>query len=186
MDLLSPVLTALALLMMPPDRSSASGDALAEPVAKAAVLYNLATYASWPEERASLPDLVIGVAGPDPVLGALAPVHGKRVQGRVIRVREIRPEDDPRACDILYVPGTFSRTYALLRSIDDAPVLTVGDGTAGQRIGTGVRVFFEASRLKLEIELSVVERANVRISSKVLTLARVLRNGHVVTPLARP
>ena len=186
MDLLSAGVTLLvALAILPPDRD-AEADALTEPIARAAVLYNLATYATWPEERASLPDLVIGVAGPDPVLQALASVHGKRVQGRTIRVREIRPEDDPQTCDILYVPGTFTRTYALLRAVENAPVLTVGDRAAAERPGTAVRVFFEHSRLRLEIELSAVERANLRISSKVLSLARVLRNGHVVTNLTRP
>ena len=136
MDLLSALITALALLAVLPAATAPEGDALTEPVAKAAVLYNLATYASWPEERASLPELVIGVAGPDPVLDALATVQG--------------------------------------------------DGPAAQRAGTGVRVFFEGPRLKLEIELTAVERASVRISSKVLTLARVLRNGNVDTPLTPP
>jgi hypothetical protein len=38
----------------------------------------------------------------------------------------------------------------------------------------------------LEIELTSLERFNLRTSSKVLNLSRVLRNGHVVTASPRP
>jgi hypothetical protein len=181
------VLTRLvALLVFASVPLDGDADLLSEPEAKAAVLYNLATYTTWPESRSSRPELLIGVAGPDPVLEALASVNGRQVQGRMIRVREIRPEDDPRGCDILYVPGTFPRTYSLLRSLQGTPVLTVGDTETARHGGAAVRVFFERSRLRLEIELESVERAQVRISSKVLSLARVLRNGHVVTNSSRP
>lgn len=183
MGLLNARVALLAILAILP--AGGAGDAVSEPVAKAAVLYNLATYTTWPDDRGSRPELVIGVAGPDPVLAALAQINGKRVQRRTILVREVRPEDDPSACDILYIPGTYGRTYALLRAVADGPVLIVGDGELARRDGAAVRIFFERSRLRLEIELTAVERAHVRISSKVLSLARVLRNGHVVTTLPR-
>lgn len=175
------ILATMALLF-----NGASSDSVSEPVAKAAVLYNLATYVTWPEPRAAAAELVIGVAGPDVVLSALAAIEGRAVNGRVIRVRELRQEDDPGSCDILYIPSTYRQAATLLRAIGDRPVLTVSDGPDALRDGSAVRLYFQRSRLRLEIELTAVERARVRISSKVLSLSRVLKNGDVVTHASRP
>lgn len=180
MGVLTTTIALAFLLAMPPRDAAAGHDSVPEPVARAAVLYNLATYTTWPSERASGPDLHIGVAGPDPILAALHALEGRRVQGRTIRVRELRPEDDLRTCDLIYVPGTSPRGFPL-RLLDGVPVLIVGDGSGAHRDLTAVRVTFERARLRLEVELSALDRAGLRISSKVLSLARVLRNGHVVT-----
>jgi hypothetical protein len=62
-----------------------------------------------------------------------------------------------------------------------APVLTVSDDERLMRAGGIIRISFEQARLKFDVDVARAERSGLRISSKVLRLARVLRDGHVVS-----
>jgi hypothetical protein len=176
------IAVALATMMM---SDHAGAQAMAEADAKAAVLQNLAAYVQWPGDRQQH-DLVFGVLGPDRVLAALGGMQGTVVTGRRVQVRELRPEDDAAACDVIYVPATYAAAAAAIRRVGKAPVLIVGDGAQVLRDGAAVRMSIEGARIRLEIELSALDRAGLRMSSKVLSLSKVLRNGGLVNAPARP
>lgn len=155
-----------------------------EAQAKAAFLYNLPLFVEWPPNAFSdRGPLVIGLAAPTPVGEALRPVQGRLVREWVLAIRELREGDDPRGCHILFVPAMDERTSALLLSrLQGTPVLTVGEDERFTRRGGMVRVFINDARLRIDVNITRVEGAGLRISSKLLALAHIVRGGDGSAP----
>jgi YfiR/HmsC-like len=148
-----------------------------EAQAKAALLYNFLAFVEWPPGAADDKRFVIGVAGDADVLDALRPVAGQAVKGHAVLVREIREEDDPTQCHVLYLSAARDRmTAAILRRVAGAPVLTVSDGNEFARRGGIVFVYFDQSRLRFDVSLANANKAQLKISSKVLGLARTVKS----------
>ena len=153
---------------------------LTEAEAKASFLYNLALFVEWPPSGAEGQPLVIGSAGSNAVVTALRAVEGRIVNGRPVQVKTLRTGDDARKCQVLYVAELDSDGTAWLAQVEKAPVLTVGDDEEFLRAGGMVRVTFRNARLKFDIDVGRTDRGGLKISSKVLGMARVVRDGHVV------
>ena len=152
---------------------------LTEPQAKASLLFNLAAFVEWPSTALAGGDrLLICVAGDPDVIAALQPYEGKAIDGHVIASRAVGDQDDPSGCHILFVSGAREQALTLVRRAADQPVLTVGDGAHFVRQGGTVRVFFEESRLRFEVNTTNAARTRLKISSRMLGLARVVRTTH--------
>ncbi|MGH9748728.1 MAG: YfiR family protein [Candidatus Polarisedimenticolia bacterium] len=145
---------------------------------KAAFLYNFAKFAEWPDDAFRGPDapLLIGVVGGDLFLEALERgVAGKTVGGRPFAVRRVRdPVADP-VCHILFVAaGEARRLPRLLEQLGGAPVLLVGETPGFASEGGVINFFIEENRVRFEVNLTSAERARLRLSSKLLSLARLV------------
>lgn len=170
------ILIALAAVTL----RSATGFAgpITESQAKASLLFNLAAFVEWPVSAVGPSDpIAICVAGDPDVFAALAPYEGRHIEGRTVTSRVLAADEDPAGCHILFVSSSRDR-FALVHRLADRPVITVGDDPAFARQGGALRVFFEQSRLRFEINTRTIERTKLRVSSKMLGLARLVRNEH--------
>lgn len=162
------------------DGRTVSHGHLTEAQVKAGLLYNFISFVEWPPAAAGSV-FVIGVVGSDPVAVALRPLHGETDVSRRIEIREVEGAAEARLCQILYIPASRDRQLpALLAALRNDPVLTVGEHEQFTRMGGVIRLYPERARLRLEIDLARAERVNLRISARLLDLARVVRDGHVV------
>jgi len=154
---------ALAILALP----AAAQDLGAK--VKSAYLYHLVKFVEWPELP---PDAVHLCVLGDPDIGALlGELSGRPVKNRSLNI-EVDPAGDPAGCQLLFIGSARADARSLLERVRDAPVLTVGDqpGFAG---GGGIVGFYrEAGRIKLEIDPEAARRAGLRISGKLMELAR--------------
>jgi hypothetical protein len=136
---------------------------------KAAFLFNFAKFVEWPKETANGP-LTICVAGRNVFGEALSDtIRGEYINGRPLAVRVIlEPEG---GCHIIFVPRGAA-TAAYLRAARSSPTLTVGE--MPDFIGQGgiVNFTFEGTNVRFEIDSEAAERAGLRISSRLLRLAR--------------
>ena len=84
---------------------------------------------------------------------------------------------DLRTCQVLYVTGLDRRQSLLtLDQLKGAAVLSVGDGDRFAELGGAVRLFVEGSKIRFEINLDASRRARLTISSRVLSLARIVQD----------
>jgi hypothetical protein len=156
---------------------------LTEAQVKAGLLYNFATFVEWPAEEAAIgTPLLACIESADAVADALRDVEGRRVRGRALQVRRMAEGGEPGGCALLFIAETSPRAARLLAELRDAHVLSVGEHEQFSRMGGIVRLFPERSRIRFEIDVAHAERSKLKISSKLLKLARVLRDGNVVTP----
>ncbi len=152
---------------------------LTEAQAKAAVLYNLAQFVEWPADMPGS-TLTIGIVRATPVLTAIQAAEGRAVQGRTVRIRDLQPGDEAHACQIVYLADLDREAQLWLEKAAHKPILTVSDDHRFLLAGGIIRLSFSGGRVKFDIDVGHAERARLKISSKVLTLARVVRDGREI------
>ena len=144
---------------------------------KAAFLYNFVKFVEWPPRAASGP-IMICVAGRNPFGNVLADtVRGEVVAGRTLDARVILEPDD--GCHVVFIPdGANARAY--LRAARGQPVLTVGETPGFIEQGGLIRFYLDGGTVRFEIHRDGADRAGLRISSRLLQLARIVTAPAVV------
>ncbi|HEY5838564.1 MAG TPA: YfiR family protein [Pyrinomonadaceae bacterium] len=143
---------------------------------KAAFLYNFAKFVDWPGDALgnSNAPLIIGVMGDDPFGGALdQAISGKTINGRSLQVRRLRWGHDLRSCHILFISSSErKRLPQIIQSLRGASVLTVGDMGQFNQQGGIINFILEANKVRFEINSRGADQARLKISSKLLSLAK--------------
>lgn len=148
----------------------AQGDVSVEYQVKAEHLHNFVKFVEWPEKTTD--PLLICVAGRNPFGPLLEEtVRNETVNGRPLHTRVILEPD--QECDVVFVPRGAA-TSAYLRASSGRPVLTVGE--EGDFIAQGgiISMYLDPPNVKFTINPSAANRVNLRISSRLLQLARIV------------
>ena len=147
---------------------------------KAAFLFNFAKFVEWPAQafKSAGAPIEICVLGPNPFGFTLAnAVEGKAVGNRKFVVRDIRDAQQANECHIVFVSAAgWTRSLARLGDIKKCCVLTVGETEDFIAGGGMINLRLENARVRVEINPDAAERARLRISSKLLSLAEIKRN----------
>lgn len=172
-----PLLGALAVvaaLLAAPGAATAQVTA-SESDVKAAFLYNFTKFVEWPP--AAFADarspLKICVLGEDPFGKTLRALVNEEVGGRPLSLLRLDNLSNPAACHVLFISRSEkNRLPQILAALGDAPVLTVGDTPELFAQGGIINFILEGSKVRFEINQEAAERVGIRISSKLLALAR--------------
>jgi hypothetical protein len=105
-----------------------------------------------------------------------ATVSGKNVAGRPIIVHRCDAAANIGPCHVLLVAAQ-DRARDALAAVNGKPVLAVGDGDAFLPAGGTIRFFTENNKMRFEVSQSAAARAKLKISSKLLGLARLYSDG---------
>lgn len=145
---------------------------------KAAFLYNFARFTEWPADAFDDPAaaFVIGVAG-DEVLRQTVEhlTRGKAISGRALRTRHVKETQDVPGVQILFIGGTSaSRAAELVKEAGTRPILTVGDVERFCQKGGMIAFQIEQNRVRFEVQIDATESARLKVSSRVLTLAKAI------------
>lgn len=148
---------------------------------KAAFLYTFAQFTEWPPEAFADPStpLVFGIAGADP-FGSILEETVKRelVHGRPVVVRRFTRGEDLRSCHVLFVSASERRQLPqILADLKGASVLTVSEIDRFRYFGGIVTFIMEGPKVRFEINLKAAENARLKISSKLLKLAKTSGGG---------
>ena len=201
------ILTSLALgvLLMQTGVSAATPRSKYE--TKAGYLLNFAEFIEWP--AGSFPGakspVILGVVGKDPFGAELDKLQGKTVNGRTLEIKRFkgalefrgaetpgrRQDDLPakqarklsemKSCHILFITASEKNFLPqTLKPFRGASVLTVGETDSFAREG-GIITFVDSENsVQLEINLAAAEQARLKISSKLLSLPKVIKIEHEV------
>jgi hypothetical protein len=142
---------------------------------KAAFLFNFAKFTEWPRLPAGAP-ITICVVDEDEIAASLAAiVRGQMVDGRAVGVLRSPEAAEWTACHILFIADTATRrAAAALPAIKALPVLTVSDDPGFARAGGIIELYVEAGRMRFAVNTAAVERSGVRLSSRLLGLAKLV------------
>jgi hypothetical protein len=153
-----------------------------EPEIKAAYLYNFGRYVGWPAAASPVgdsgsPDFVISVVGDSPVV---APLHAiaatKKVGGRAILIRQFKAATDFQPCQVLFVPSGQDPELvaAILKKARTTPTLIVGEDEGFALKHGQIGFYSDQNNMKFEINASSADKAGLKISSKLLSLGRIV------------
>lgn len=147
---------------------------------KAVFLFNFAKFVEWPPQAFgdARDPFTICVAGDNSFGSSLDDeARGKTVANRPILVLLVSSPAQARKCQILFVsPSERKRERGLLEALKGASVLTVGDTDDFTANGGIVQFKMKDARIRIEIDTEAAERANLRISSRLLSLADPARH----------
>lgn len=141
---------------------------------KAAYVLNFIRYTEWPERAFAAPDspLVVCVLG-DPGAAGLSGLAGKSLKGRPLQVRPVFAAEEASGCHVLFIPESDVRRFVTtLRALQNRPILTIGEADGFIDVGGMIGLVHIDNRLQFEVNLGVVQQAQLRSSSQILRLAR--------------
>jgi hypothetical protein len=176
------VVLSMTLNWAPPADAQA-GDASdsSEYLIKAGFIYNFAKFVDWPSTSFSQPDapIVIGVIGTDPFGSVLDRiVADKKIGSRGFIVRRYKwgkDLKDLRDCQILFVSASEkAHTDEIVEFVKWLPILTIGETPGFAERGGVIRFTLEDNRVRFEVNVDAAHKANLNISSRLLTLAKII------------
>jgi hypothetical protein len=146
---------------------------------KAAFLYNFAKFVEWPPEvfKSPMDPITICVIGQDPFGGALdKAVSGKLVDGRPFLVR---PQPDARTvsgCQVVFISASERKRFrTIVEDLKTRSALTVSEINGFAENGGMVNFQLEDGKVRIEINPGAAAQERLRISSKLLSLARIVK-----------
>ena len=142
---------------------------------KALFLCNFLKYVDWPAGATG--PIVIGVLGQDNFNDSLPnAVEGKNINGRVIVIKHLSADDEVSGCAILFVSSSEnSQLSEILGKTGSLPILTVGESDSFLQNGGIINFLLKEGKIHLAINLKAAQKVNLQISSKLLSVADVVK-----------
>ena len=145
---------------------------------KAAFLFHFAQFVEWPPEtfkEAGTP-LVYCTIGEDPFHGSLdAALNGKTIGARSLHVRHLKQPSELQGCHVVFLGEKEKRLFStVLELLKGSPVLIVGESEHFVQDGGTIGFSLEENKIRFEVNLEAAEKARLRISSRLLALAKTV------------
>jgi len=170
------VVAALVACVCP---SQVRAESVTAPALKAAFLYNFAKFTGWPSE-ALAPErrLALCVFGDHAVADALQQtIQRREIKGHELTVEIVEADAAVFTCHLLYMAGHDASRFApVLEALKSAPVFTVGEAERFVESGGVAQLVFQNNRMRFAINPLAAERARLRLSSKLLSLAKIIKD----------
>ena len=146
---------------------------------KAAFLYNFAKFVEWPPavSPGANDPMEICVVGEDPFGNILnQSIEGKTVGGHKLMIRQLKPAQDMKGCQVAFISSSEkNHLTSVLEGLKGGGVLTVGETEGFAALGGVINFTMEDDKVHFEINLDAAGRAGLKISSKLLQLARIVK-----------
>jgi hypothetical protein len=147
---------------------------------KAEFLERFTRFIEWPEPASAGADsatpFVIGVYGSNPFGRYLADLTAVRsIKGKAVKVREVKEVAEIDGCHMLFISAAARRALeAILARTAGKPVLTVGDSEGFAERGVLINFYSLDNTIGFEVNEPAVRRSGLKVSSRLLKLARIV------------
>lgn len=158
------------VLLLAPFLASAGSAQPDEFTLKAALSYNFAKYTEWPDSAMErYVELCYLNAG---YQASFAPLVGRPVGDRTVRVRWLGRPEDVDGCDLLYLDAEYSSAQEeLLGLVQGRPILTVADFQGFLDRGGMIEIQTVDNRLRFRVHQGKLQGGGITLSPQLLILA---------------
>lgn len=158
-----------------------SGDATLERRVKAAFLFKFASFIDWPPDAFAQADspIRIAVMGDDAMAqDVLEASMNRTVEGRRVEVRPIAAGDTLDGVNILFLrDAAAARLGGSIADLEPRAILVVTESAGGLRRGSVINFVLDGGRVRFDISLDEAARRGIRLSSRLITVARQVLGG---------
>jgi len=156
---------------------------------KAAFVFNFAKFVEWPSTGFPSADTPISIgvvceSGSAFETDLKSTTANKTINGRRLIINRVTSTQEMKACHILFVCRSEKsekqekrRLEELFQSLRGGNVLTIGESDAFIPAGGIINFVTEDRKIRFEIKDAAARQAGLKISSKLLTLARKREGG---------
>jgi hypothetical protein len=156
----------------------ASAQSVTDDQVKAAYLFNFAKFIEWPADVFNKADAPMNFCslGRSPVVDELdSSVRGKSINGHTITLKHLQGPEDLKGCHLVFLAASAGKQQQkLLQAAKGMPILLVAEASGFARAGGTINFIMESGRLLFEINIKASESAHLKLSSKLLSLARIV------------
>ncbi len=146
---------------------------------KATYLYNFSKFVEWPANVNGDPStpIIIGILGDDPFGSEIErTIDGKTSNGRRLVIKRFPKLRALEYCHILFISSSERNSLRQTLAAVGPGVLTVGEADRFIQTGGIINFVFVDNTVHFEINKPAAERAGLKISAKLLSLAHPARN----------
>lgn len=153
-----------------------------ENAVKANIVRSILSFVEWPRgvlSEGGIEDLTICVLGNDPFGEELdLAVEGRAVGGKAISIERSDDFYEVGFCHLLFISSSEEGHLSqVLLFLENLPTLTVSDMNGFAENGGMIGLEVVDSKIGLAVNLGVVEQSDLKLSSRLLRLARLVMNG---------
>jgi hypothetical protein len=146
---------------------------------KAAFIYNFAQFTQWPDSAFTSSDspFVLAFIGDSDLGPALSRVlQGKSIAGHPIVLKHLDSPGEISGCHLLFIPDSEeSHLDDIFNAVGNQPILTVGETAKFMQAGGIIRFFIADGRIRFEIDPDAADKAALRLSSRLMSLATIFK-----------
>jgi hypothetical protein len=145
---------------------------------KAAIVFNILLFVDWPAEMLPEPGGVLAVCvGPNSGLNAaLKALDNRPLRGLRVEVHDLPQSDHMRPCHAVFIDAADRRRMAgSLKAQRAAGAMVLSDDPDAPRDATAVVLERVGNKIAFDVNLQPLRQARLQLSSKLLRLARVVR-----------
>jgi hypothetical protein len=143
---------------------------------RAEFIFNFSKFAEWPMHAyadAGSPMMVCFVGAEDVRAAFQSFSAGKAVTGRFVEDRAIKLPADLNSCQVVYVDSPNSALVVeALKFVRQTCTLSIGTSDDFLSRGGMIRLVVESNRLRFDVNVGAAARTKLKLSSKILALAR--------------
>jgi len=168
---------SLSLLPLIPAAGSAEEISIEDQI-KAALLHKFILFVEWPDSvlHPSQDFIHVCTLGKSSINTAIDALQKEQAKGQNLKIRHFQTLQEMNFCHVLFVGKTEKyKLQEIRRFLGGRSTLTVGDSKGFTEGGGMISFAIVNKKVRYEINLDVVREANLKISSKLLRLARIVR-----------
>lgn len=138
---------------------------------KSAYVYHLINYVEW----AKLPDdaFHVCILGSDSMGTMLRELINRQVKNLPLKINA-EDIENPALCQLLFIGRSISNWRDIVAKLQGGNVLTVSDSENFAQRGGMVGFYSQEGKTKLELNPAVIHAANLKISAKLMEVARIV------------
>lgn len=155
---------------------------LTEDQVKSAYVFNFIKFVEWPSGVGENDKVTLCVVGSNVLGGALTALDGRKAGGRELHITQYsygtflegHPNSDGEfgRCHVVFIGESEQRHFvAIIKALDDAPVLTISDIDNFAEKGGGIGLLYHESKIVFEVNLASVQRSKLRLPGQLLNLS---------------
>lgn len=175
----APILLLLVLFVSAPG-AGAQTNPPSEYQVKAAFLFSFAKFIDWPPNSFAGPQspFAICILGADPFGKTIDDaLEGKTIGDHAVVVQRAKDVADARRCQMVFVSSSEKQHLPeIIERLQGANVLIVGETERFANSGGTIELMLEQNHVRFAINTDAAETAGLRISSKLLALAKIVRS----------
>lgn len=173
------LLAGLSSLALPSDARATGAEAVPEYEVKAQFIERFTRFIDWPEASFGSPSapFVVCTLGAGPLVDQLGQVLGRRsLKSRPVHLQRVTAKDTFAPCHVLYVaPLERDAARVIGNRTYGRAILSIGDHPGLAQHGLLLNlVVDEGGFVRFEINRDVARASGLRISAKLMRLARVV------------
>lgn len=144
---------------------------------KAAFIYNFANFVEWPEGALD-GTLNICLLGDDPFEKLFDSITGQVMGKRKVVIKRAVSLKDIIPCRVLFIASSEKARLKEITGLARANnILTIGDTEGFAKKGLTINLFMDKGKVRFEINQEAAKQAGLRVSPRLLDLARLVREG---------